>query len=297
MTIGEQMETAKVIAAYIAVAVPVTVAIANITKVALEWLNQRHTILTARIQQSHEITNHYLNRALDPIVPLAIRHQLLRFLATPDVKGNRLQLWAESELGRVGAVVDEANRAVTEAERELMSAKTAAQVAEAERKVTEAVRRQRSLLEPPTKPPITAASILAGLVTDKVLNGLALPNTNLTGAQLYLREMRNSDLSGCVLHAVYFPGTDFREALFVGADAANANFSDCDLRGADFRGARLLNATLRGAHLEGANLKDAILEKADLRATYDANTIWPDGFSPAEHGAVLIGDSKTALPG
>ncbi|WP_156885199.1 hypothetical protein [Acidihalobacter ferrooxydans] len=68
-------ETAQVIAAYVAVAVPATVAIANIAKVLLEWMQQGHKVREAQIQQSHQITTHYLDKALDPTVPLAIRHQ------------------------------------------------------------------------------------------------------------------------------------------------------------------------------------------------------------------------------
>src|ERR1039458_4777647 len=91
-----ETQTIQIIAGYVALAVPITVAITNLSKLALEWLNQKHLVKTARIQQTHEITTHYLNRALDPSVPLAIRHQLLRFLATPDKDGSRLNDWAKS---------------------------------------------------------------------------------------------------------------------------------------------------------------------------------------------------------
>ena len=112
-------ETAQVIALYVALAVPATVAIANIAKAFLEWRQQGHKVREAQIHQGHQITTHYLDKALDPTVPLAIRHQLLRFLSTPDSDGARLNSWAKSELERVGGLVEETNRAVVAAEESL----------------------------------------------------------------------------------------------------------------------------------------------------------------------------------
>lgn len=53
-------DASQTIVGYVAAAVPATVAIANIFKVALEWLQQRHKVREAQIQQSHQITTHYL---------------------------------------------------------------------------------------------------------------------------------------------------------------------------------------------------------------------------------------------
>jgi len=89
--------------------VPVTAALGNIARIILESLTQRHKIKTTVIQQTHNITSQYLDRTIDPKVPLALRHQLLRFLATPDQDGSRLHGWAKSELERVGNIVDETN--------------------------------------------------------------------------------------------------------------------------------------------------------------------------------------------
>ena len=41
-------ETIQAVVGYIAIAVPVTVAIANLARILLEWLKQRHTIQSAR---------------------------------------------------------------------------------------------------------------------------------------------------------------------------------------------------------------------------------------------------------
>jgi hypothetical protein len=106
-----QAEVIQTIAGYVAIAVPVTVALGNLARIAMEWLSQQHKIKTTAIQQTHNITTHYLDRALDPKVPLALRHQLLRFLATPDRGGSRLENWAKSHWSvwapviKVGALV------------------------------------------------------------------------------------------------------------------------------------------------------------------------------------------------
>ncbi len=276
------------ITAYIAVAVPATVAIANIGKIVIEWLNQKHTIRTAQVEQTHQITTHYLDRALDPQVPLAIRHQLLRFLATPDKAGSRLSDWASSELTRVGSVVEEANRAVTNAEQELHTAKTAAQIAAAERKLAEASNRQKSLLEPPIKPRLTAAALRAGLIEDKELDGLVMTDKNLIGMHLTRRKLRGADFSGSDLLRAYLTGSDLRAASFSKANLTRTHFMESDLRSADLRGATLVGTDFQKARLEGADLRDTTLEGCDMRATYDAATQWPTGVDPEQLGAVLI---------
>ncbi|PTN11436.1 pentapeptide repeat-containing protein [Nitrosomonas aestuarii] len=281
-----QPETIQIIAAYIALAVPGTVAITNLAKIILEWLKQRHTISSSQIKQSHEITSHYLDRALDPSVPLAIRHQLLRFLSTPDKAGSRLQKWAEGELDRVGGIVDETNRAVADAEAEIQNARNAAEIANAERKLADAVRRQKSLLEPPASPPVTAAALKAGMVDAKELNGLSMPGEDLTGATFGYKQMRGCDFSNGTLIKARFQGCDMRATIFSNSNLENSVFLESDLRGVDFSGANLKGADFHKARLEGAILTNAVLDDADIRATFDNSTIWPDAFDPAKNGAV-----------
>jgi uncharacterized protein YjbI with pentapeptide repeats len=51
---------------------------------------------------------------------------------------------------------------------------------------------------------------------------------------------------------------------------------DANLQGVDLR-----NANLKGAILTGADLTDADLTRANLQGVkYDANTVWPQGFTP-----------------
>ncbi|HHY56709.1 MAG TPA: pentapeptide repeat-containing protein [Chloroflexi bacterium] len=75
-------------------------------------------------------------------------------------------------------------------------------------------------------------------------------------------------------------GIDLSKADLQGASLKHAKLRGTNLREADLRDAHLEAADLRDAKLEGANLQDAKLENARLEgARYDANTIWPQGFS------------------
>ena len=276
-----ETQTLQTIAGYVALAVPITVAITNLSKLTLEWLNQRHAVKIARTQQTHEITTHYLNRALDPSVPLAIRHQLLRFLATPDQDGSRLSDWAKSELERVQIIVEETNRAVSEAEKELMGAKTATEVAAAEKKLAFATSKKQSLLEPPKPPPISPAALRAGLIRDKDLSGLVMKNEDLMEMELVYRKLIGANFSGSKISKGRFQGSQLQGANFENADLEEASFPESDLRAASFRGANLkkIYAPSADANLENANLK---------RAIYNDETKWPTGFNPEECGAIKI---------
>ena len=291
-----EAEVVKSVAAYVALAVPATVAVANLAKLLMEWLKQSHTIREAQTQQGHQITTHYLDKALDPGVPLAIRHQLLRFLATPDRDGTRLRAWAESELRRVGGLVDETNRAVTSAESELQAARNAAETAAAERKLAEAVRKQKSLLEAPISPPVSAAALRAGLITEKKLPGLDMKQQDLSGAGLDYRELRGSDFSGANLTDASLQGSDMRASSLSNARLVRTSFYLADLRGVDFSGAEIRSANFQKARLEGANLRGSIIAHSTLLATYDDSTSWPEGFDPVSAGAVHVAPSEGLLP-
>jgi hypothetical protein len=239
-----QSEVIQTIVGYVAIAVPVTVVLGNLARITLEWLSQQHKIKSTIIQQTHDITTHYLDRALDPNVPLALRHQLLRFLATPDHQGSRLQDWAKSELERVGNIVDETNRAVETAEKELQAAKSTTQVAAAEKKLSEAIMRQRSLMEPPVKPPMTAAALRAGLISDKDLSGLDMKKSELRKMNLVYRTLIGADFSDC--------------------DLSDASLQGCDLRNANFTNSKLNGSTLYLADLRGANLQGVSIERTNF---------------------------------
>jgi hypothetical protein len=67
-------------------------------------------------------------------------------------------------------------------------------------------------------------------------------------------------------------GLSLRGQDLRGEDLKDAFLDDVDLSDTDLRGVDLSGASLDGAHLAGAR--------------YDAQTRWPEGFDPAQHGAV-----------
>ena len=293
-------EALKTVTAYVSLAVTLIAAITSLAKVLIEGLRQwslirterakqQHEIATSRIDQAHQITSSYLDRALDPAVPLAIRHQLLRFLATPEGEGTRLQDWAEKELERVREIIDETNRAVKEAEERVLAAKSPTEVETAEKALNVALDRQRDLMKPPAPVPVSAAALRAGLVQEKSLGAIDMKQADLRKMSLFYRDLRGSSFAGADLSGANLQGCDLRHADFQDANLEGAGFYEADLRGAILKGAILRDARFPLAHLEGADLTGAILENTQLHATYDDSTKWPENFDPVRAGAVLVG--------
>lgn len=119
-------------------------------------------------------------------------------------------------------------------------------------------------------------------------------NTNLTSYKLRGAIFPESDLIGANLS-----GIDLTKSRFRGANLTNAKLQNSVLRGADFWGCTLAFADLRGADLQGAKLRQSVVADADLRGAklkganlancrYTANTRWPAGFNPKQHGATLL---------
>lgn len=223
------------------------------------WVNARAKIKLQEQAQQHKIITGYLDRALDPEVPLAIRQQLLRFLSTSG--GRQIENWAMAELRLVDAVVEGLDRAIEDAEKARGRARNPQSLRDAERRLAEAVRHRRSAGGMKVRPPPNAAALKA--------------DSKLRGASFQGADLRAADMSGA----------DLVDARFYEADARAAKFCNSDLRGADFHKARL----------HGVDFSGAQLEHADLRATYDDATVWPAGFDPAVAGAVLS-DGKDLGP-
>lgn len=281
-------EVLRQISAYIAISIPATVAIANLAKIVLDWMNKNHQIRHSTIEQMHKIDSHYLEKTLNPEVPLAIRQQLLRFLATPNTKNNRLGLWAGAELKRVGEVIDETNNAVKIAEEELLKAKSPEEIEKAELILQSAIKNQQSLLLPPVKPSISSQSLRAGFIKDQDLLNLEMSGENLQGVTLQYRNLKNADFSEANLDKSNFQGSDLRVASFKNSTMTSAIMFYADLRGADFRGANLTGANFSEVRAEGCDFRNAILDNAVMAVTYDETTKWPEDFDPEGAGAVYI---------
>ena len=142
----------------------------------------------------------------------------------------------------------------------------------------------------------------AGLtIRDVNLEGLDIGGFDFQKANIYDVSFRNGNLSGSnfkkarleninAVNAVFvdtdFSGGslkgDFTSVNFSGATFQNVNFNTSIFINADFSGANIKGAIFSQVKLsdfKGVNLKDAI---------FDESTVWPTGFLPVKHGAVLV---------
>lgn len=122
--------------------------------------------------------------------------------------------------------------------------------------------------------------ILSGKGVDASLWGADLRGAKLDNAELDNADLENSDLRGA----------NFRGATFYGANLQGADLTDANLTSADLEFANLKGTILTGANLTGANLKGADLTGVE----YDAQTIWPRGFTPPGGGRMASRSSLLA---
>jgi uncharacterized protein YjbI with pentapeptide repeats len=131
-----------------------------------------------------------------------------------------------------------------------------------------------------------------------VLSGRDYRHAEFAGADLHgLLFAKNyqfvcADLRLATLTRIHFLRSDLRKANLRGATLRGASMSACDLREADLRDTDLRDVRFgvasTAAGWRGSNLDGALFDGADLRgAKYRPETIWPAGFEPAEHGAML----------
>jgi hypothetical protein len=150
---------------------------------------------------------------------------------------------------------------------------------------------------------------MAKLLIENALGSTPIPEAKDVARVWTLTVVRRIDAErkGIVLQFLHeskliqgdVPIVNLLHADLRGAGLSWAELNDANLRGADLRG-----ADLRWANLRGANLSEAELSRADLRwanlkaanlrgadfseAQYNAETVWPGGFDPAQAGARLI---------
>jgi hypothetical protein len=109
--------------------------------------------------------------------------------------------------------------------------------------------------------------------------GAFLPRACLMTANLRHAHLRRANLRGACFQHAHLEDADLREADLRGAELRNCNLEGTDLRGADLRGASLAGSTAGGKRWRQPLLTDA---------RYDGQTEWPEGFDPAQHGAMLL---------
>lgn len=143
-----------------------------------------------------------------------------------------------------------------------------------------------------------------------VFKGANLEGANFTGAKTHRIDLENANLKGVILRETNLPemrfsSTDLEGASFQGCNLENSVFRDVNLKMANFTNANLYFVEMENINLEGANftnakliltnlknsnLKGAILtgsgiETAELEgATYNSETIFPEGFDPETAG-------------
>lgn len=127
----------------------------------------------------------------------------------------------------------------------------------------------------------SGAQLAGAQLVGAQLDGIHLEAADLTAANLFGAHLNGAWLTGAKLANADVTAADLRAAHLDGISAAAANLTGATLTGADLTGADLTRAELAGAELCSANLTQAILDSADLAVvSYDASTIWPDGFLP-----------------
>ncbi|MDG2201473.1 MAG: pentapeptide repeat-containing protein [Phycisphaerales bacterium] len=138
--------------------------------------------------------------------------------------------------------------------------------------------------------------------------GADLTGADLTGADLTNANLTNADLTGSILTNAILGGVSSGGIVGEPADLPNgfvlANGylvgGGVDLTGADLSGADLTGAVIYGSNFTGADLTGADLSKLSgwefatwIGATYDDDTLFPEGMDPDEYGMVFSGPPVT----
>jgi len=124
-----------------------------------------------------------------------------------------------------------------------------------------------------------------------VFDGICLEATDFFATSLVDSSFKNCDLYWADFSEVNLGNADFEGALLRGCNFEQSNLSNANFKNADFALDNMGNTPVK---LQGANLDGAILDGADFTgALYNAETIFPQGFSPLEHGMVFDDEKKS----
>jgi uncharacterized protein YjbI with pentapeptide repeats len=121
------------------------------------------------------------------------------------------------------------------------------------------------------------------------LDGYDFSHSDLQKSVFYVNSMRrvtfqSADLRGAVLACDDFTDADFRDVRMERSTVRDLTFRRCRFTGADLSKSRLIDIELFGCDLRGANL-DKILF---VGCRYDAETRWPEGFTPSSADCHLV---------
>ncbi|WP_424097206.1 pentapeptide repeat-containing protein [Moorena producens] len=118
------------------------------------------------------------------------------------------------------------------------------------------------------------------------LEGLQVPNTQLSEVQLPNAYLVNANFQEAVLQKANLQGANLQGANLQRAALLQANLQGADLEGANFQETILVQANLRGANLPGANFKGKLLlgtvfQGANLKGANFQEATLPDDFRGA----------------
>jgi uncharacterized protein YjbI with pentapeptide repeats len=138
---------------------------------------------------------------------------------------------------------------------------------------------------------VARTSLVSACLDDAHLQHTQFDDCNLSAASLRRARLFAAILSNSCLHGANLEGAELAHAQLVSANLENArltgaNLDSVNLRRARLRGADLSSANLVNADLRAANLLEARVDAVLLEgASFDEQTLWPEGFDPTARGA------------
>jgi len=121
-----------------------------------------------------------------------------------------------------------------------------------------------------------------------IVRNAHMVNLELEGISFSRSDLSGSDFTGSDLYGSFLLETNMSDCKMQGADLRYSYIDDVCFRGADLRKARFSGDELGGGlTLHAVDFTGANLEGADFSgAIYDAATVFPEGFDPAQRGMI-----------
>ena len=92
----------------------------------------------------------------------------------------------------------------------------------------------------------------------------------------------------CDLEKCNFWELSLQNSKFINTKINKCIFTDANLSNSIFQNTVIKNSNFTHSNLSGINFKTSKLININLRdAVFDKNTIWPNGFNPYKHGAII----------
>jgi uncharacterized protein YjbI with pentapeptide repeats len=121
------------------------------------------------------------------------------------------------------------------------------------------------------------------------IRNASMVGMELEGITFEESDLQGSDFSGSDLYGAIFSDTNCDSSSFVEADLRCGFFFRSSFRNSDLRSAKMgLDQLGGGLDLDAVDFTNANLDGADFTgASYNSETIFPEGFNPLERGLRL----------